>query len=242
LEVDNAGMEVRILACWSKDKKLIEFIVDGFDMHGYWAEKLYNAKKDSDRWKALRYAAKNGFVFANFYGSYYENTAIDTWNYMNDKEKGEWKYLKRWATHVKRCENEFWKMFRGVREKQREAVNKYKQNGFIETIGWGFRRYGYLRRNHVFNTHIQGPAFLCLLKDIIDINQVKKKEQWRTKVPGQIHDAIFFDCHKKEKENVIGVTNYIMTKKLVKENPWIIVPLETEWEQGENWKEMEEVK
>lgn len=251
LEVDYGGMEVRILACWSKDPVLIDFVVSGYDMHGHWATEVYGAQKkqmDKEFWKKLRYGAKNAFVFPNFYGSYWKNTAPQLWEHMNEEMKREWKGRKEngipesWTEHVKNCDSKFWRMFKGVRNKQEEAVEQYKQSGYLQMIGWGFRRHGYLSRNAIFNTHIQGPAYHCLMDCINHLISKQQKEKWETKMPGQIHDAIFLDNKLEEKSHVMEVITEEMTVNIRRRNKWIIVPLEVEWEEGRsNWLEMEKL-
>jgi DNA polymerase I-like protein with 3'-5' exonuclease and polymerase domains len=134
-------------------------------------------------------------------------------------------------------------MFNGVRQKQEEAVAQYKQQGYIEMIGWGFRRHGYLNRNTIFNSHIQGPAYHCLMDAINHLVPLKRKEGCLTRMPGQIHDAIFFDAHRGEQARVMEAVTEEMTVGVRRRNRWVIVPLEVEWERGEkNWLEMEKVK
>jgi len=246
LEVDYSGMEVRILACWSRDPTLIDFILSGYDMHGHWATKIYGVTEgqvDKALWKRLRYGGKNGFVFPNFYGSYWKNTARNLWEYMPEDWKKDWPQWERWERHVRGCDGAFWDMFKGVRQRQEEAVTQYKRLGYIEMIGWGFRRHGYLNRNTIFNSHIQGPAYHCLMDAINHLVPLKRKESWVTKMPGQIHDAIFFDAHRNEQARVMEAVTEEMTVGVRRRNRWVIVPLEVEWERGEkNWLEMEKVK
>jgi DNA polymerase I-like protein with 3'-5' exonuclease and polymerase domains len=147
-----------------------------------------------------------------------------------------------WVNHVKDCESKFWKMFHGVRRRQEESLEEYKQKGYITMIGWGFRRHGYLNRNTIFNSHIQGPAYHCLMDAINHLVPLKRTEAWRTKMPGQIHDAIFFDAHRGEQRRVVEAVTEEMTVNVRRRNKWLVVPLEVEWERGEkNWLEMEKL-
>jgi DNA polymerase I-like protein with 3'-5' exonuclease and polymerase domains len=103
LEVDFGQLEVRISACYNKDPKLIHDILHG-DMHTDMAaeifmipdlkEKLKSENKVTrDGYKLLRQAAKNGFVFAEFYGDYYKNTAENlASNWGKLPKTGKWKY------------------------------------------------------------------------------------------------------------------------------------------------------
>jgi len=241
-EVDYGSMEVRILGCWSQDPKLLEFINTDSDMHSYWTDQILEIKASETEkklFKDLRFGVKGAFIFALFYGSYWKSVARGLWdhfesiNYELDMGYGEW---EEW---IKECEKKFWKMFQGVRDKQMAAVEEYQRLGYLQQIGWGFRRHGYLSRNKIFNTHIQGPAFMCLLWSLIEANIIRKKMGWKSKLVGQIHDSMLWDMDPEEKPMIVEVVNNIMLDKIREENPWIIVPLETEWEFGQNWYDME---
>jgi len=243
-EVDYGAMEVRIIACWSKDGKLIQFILDDFDMHGYWAEIIFGIKDKNaiqkKKYKVLRYTAKNQFIFPLFYGSYWRSITKNIWGIFDNigyKYNGT---FDQWEVHIKKCEDEFWRMFSGVRDRQFDAVDEYKSTGLVKMIGWGLERHGYMSRNVIFNSHIQGPAFLCLLWSIIERDKIRDK--FRTKMCSQVHDSIFFDGPEKEEGQHIQVVDEIMMGDIREANPWIIVPLITEWEKGDNWFEMKAIK
>jgi DNA polymerase I len=93
LEGDYGQLEVRISACYNNDKKLIYDILHG-DMHSDMAKeifKLNSIDKKIEGQATLRQAAKNGFIFPEFYGDYYKNCAanIAEWAKL---PQGKWKY------------------------------------------------------------------------------------------------------------------------------------------------------
>jgi DNA polymerase I-like protein with 3'-5' exonuclease and polymerase domains len=80
---------------------------------------------------------------------------------------------------------------------------------------------------------------------MIYINKYLRKYKFKTNIIGQIYDSIVFDMCPEEKEKLKPVIRYVMTKKIKKMFPWIIVPLEIEMEVSEidgNWYEMHEEK
>jgi DNA polymerase-1 len=95
LEVDFGQLEVRISACYNKDETLINDILHG-DMHRDMAAEIFmldNFDKNNKGHKLLRQAAKNGFVFAQFYGDYYKNCAENlASNWCQLPKTGKWKY------------------------------------------------------------------------------------------------------------------------------------------------------
>ena len=80
MEVDFSGLEVSIAACYHKDPVMMKYLTsDHSDMHGDMAQQIFLIKdfnRDLPEHKNLRQAAKNGFVFPQFYGDYYKNNAI----------------------------------------------------------------------------------------------------------------------------------------------------------------------
>jgi len=238
-------MEVRILACQSKDPALVDYIVGGGDMHGDWAERIFQIRKEEidgqEFEEKYRYRAKNRFVFPEFYGSWWRSIAKDIeapdyfYPTLTDRRRRE-----RWEGHLKDCEEEFWRQFKGVREWQDRKVEEYKRQGYIEDGAWGFRRYGYIGRNKLFNFPIQGTAFHCLLWSIIELG--KRGYDWKSLLCGQIHDSMFWDGQPNEFNKVREAVDKVMTEDIREANPWIIIPLKVDWKRGLNWLEMEDVE
>ena len=90
-EADYGSLEVRIAACYTKDPKLINYILDpSTDMHRDSALEIFNLKRkefdslDKKFGKMIRFHAKNGFVFANFYGSSPKSCAKTLWKIAPD--------------------------------------------------------------------------------------------------------------------------------------------------------------
>lgn len=79
VEIDYKGVEIAIAACYHQDPRMVEYISDkSKDMHRDIAEKLYCLPRAeiSDN---IRHAAKNKFVFPEFYGSYWLECSGDLW-------------------------------------------------------------------------------------------------------------------------------------------------------------------
>lgn len=239
-EPDYKSMEVRVLACLSKDPVLMDYVISGGDIHGDETENLFIMKSSElskEDFEKLRQITKNQAIFPEFYGSYYRTIAKDigvpedffrTLSYQRRYEK--------WENHVREWEEDFRRRFKGVRKWQDEKAEEYRNKGYIEDGAWGFRRYGYLDRNKLYNFPIQGPAFHCLLWCIIEL--WKRDYAWESLLCGQIHDAMFWDGVPKEFPVVKKEIEKIMTEDVREANPWIIVPLEVEWKRGLNWLEM----
>ena len=86
LEIDYSGIEVRISVCVHKDPKMLEYINNPTtDMHRDMAMELFLLEEEEVS-KESRYCSKNGFVFPQFYGDYYESCAKSIWQTV-DKVK-----------------------------------------------------------------------------------------------------------------------------------------------------------
>jgi DNA polymerase-1 len=258
VELDFAQLEVRIIACHSKDRKLVEYIVDDKDMHGDMACALFMLKPEQVNKKVVRHAAKNMFVFPEFYGSVAPQCAADLWKGMrlsNAKVEGtettviDWLVSKgitergkcevgeepeagTFEAHVKKIEEKFWsnKMFAETLEWKRQAYRQYLNEGgfWLKT---GFRVNGFHKRNDVTNYPIQGASFHLLLWSLIELQKWLDRKKMRSKIVGQIHDCLVLDVWPAERDEVIYKARQIMTEKVVKHWDWAtVVPLQIEAE------------
>ncbi|MFP4048209.1 MAG: DNA polymerase, partial [Bacteroidales bacterium] len=267
-EADYGALEVNIIACTSKEPTLIDYCSDAnADPHRDTAADLFLIPSDQVP-KKVRFITKNGYVFPEFYGSYYANCAENLWYNsadltMNDgmpvhdylREKGI-KCLRKpsdkkgqaskgtFEYHVKECEEVFWERFPIVKEWQQDTIDFYYKYGYVENM-FGFRRRGYISRNQIVNTPIQGSAFHLLLWSFIQAKKLEKKEKWESKIRGQIHDSILFTATQNEEQHVLNSLKYIMIEKATKTFDWIVVPLTVEIELskfGGNWANLEKIE
>lgn len=231
-EVDYGSMEVAIIACYYKDRQLIKERNEGFDPHGFWAEQLGLVRQKP--FKEARFDAKNAFVFPLFYGSWYKSIWEDLRSRGYSISESEVQYVV----------DKFWMRYREAHQNMVKSMETYNSTGFI-TMPMGFRRSGHLTRNKIYNTPIQGTAFHCLLWSLNKVNDLRKKEGWRTVIPGQIHDCIWLYIWPEEKEHVVKTITRVMTQDIRKELSWLTVPLLAEWEiceVGESWFCKKELK
>ncbi len=251
LELDYSQLEVRIGACYSKDQKLIEDIIHG-DMHRDVAMELFHLKnydKTIVGHTTLRQAAKNGFVFPQFYGDYYESCAENLAQNWCKLPKGRFKNgqgieiekgltiadhliangiksYKTFVEQVKKVEDSFWfYRYKDHTRWKQKIWNEYQDFGWVESKT-GFTFQGVMKRNDVINYPVQSAAFHCLLWSLIEGSKALKREKMDTVIVGQIHDAIVFDVNPKELDRVIKIMRCIMCNDVRQHWPWIIVPLE----------------
>ena len=254
LEVDYGQLEVRIAACYNQDKKLIHDILNG-DMHADMAKELFmidDFDKNIPEHDYLRAATKNGFVFPEFYGSYYKNTADDLAYKWGELPHGRWKpgqgvpmpigtladhfiskgikSYDQFVKHVQRIENEFWNVrYREYTRWKEKWWKMYQKNGYIETFT-GFRCTEIMGKNDAINYPIQGAAFHCLLWSLIEVDKMLQIMGWRSRIIGQIHDSIVLDVYPPELPMLIKHVRKITTVDLPAAWEWISVPLDVDFE------------
>lgn len=243
-EADYGSLEVRIAACYTKDPVLIKYINDPTtDMHRDTATTLFFVPGPVVD-KMVRFHAKNGFVFANFYGASAKSCARNLWKVvpeLNDTEgRPISEYLEEngiygyndFEEHIIDVQNKFWKKFKVFKKWQEATIQGYHENGFIQNK-LGFMRRGFLGRNEIINTNIQGTAFQCLLWSAIQVAKRRREEGWKSRVIGQIHDSMISCIVPEEFDHVSATIKYVMEEKLRKTFPWVIVPMEAEFEASE---------
>jgi len=253
LEIDFSGLEVRIAACYHRDPTMLKYISNPVsDMHRDMAEQIFMLKIDKSipSHKTLRDAAKNGFVFPEFYGDYYGNCAVGMACEWGKLPQGQWKpgqglslpegYLSdhliskgikslgAFTKHLKEIEEDFWNnRFPAYRDWKERHWNVYNKYGYFDLLT-GFRCSGVMSRNDAINYPVQGAAFHCLLWSFLEIDRVMQKEQWDTRLVGQIHDSVILDVHPDELDHVGKVVKQITTVDLPKAWSWIAVPLDVD--------------
>jgi len=249
-EIDFASLEVRIMACHTNDPVLINYIYDKTtDMHRDQAIDILQLPA-SEITKELRFHTKNSIVFAFFYGSWYKPCAEGFWKAIKDlktksgvdiyahlRNKGLDYYkvgnplepASPFEQHLQRIETKFWMKYKVTKEWTEYEENFYLRHGYVE-LKTGFRRGGYLRRNQITNTPVQGSAFHCLLWSLIELKKDLKKKNLKTKSIGQIHDSIVLDVVPNEAQEIAKMAREIMTVRLRETWDWITVPLDIEIE------------
>lgn len=270
VENDFKGIEVSVSACYHKDKNFISYITTpGKDMHRDMAAQLYKLKP-SEVSKEARYGAKNKFVFPQFYGDFYVSCAKALWEWIyKGKLKGpdnvpllehlKTKGIKKlgecdpeqepvkgtFEHHVKSVEDDFWnRRFQGYGQWRKQWYCQYLDKGYFDLLT-GFRISGSFPRNATVNYPVQGSAFHCLLWALIRVNRMLRSRGMKSMVVGQIHDSLLGDVLIEELGEYLKIVEHVTTVLLRKAFPWLIVPLEIEYEispPGMSWFDKKEIK
>lgn len=271
VEMDFKGIEVGVAACYHLDPVMIKYIKDeSMDMHRDMAMQIYHLTKTD--WKkigehkkgktakAIRHAAKNQFVFPEFYGDWWGSCAPNLWaeiekrGFVGPDGKSLYEHLKAhgitrlgelnydedgklivpekdtFFAHVRDVENDFWNKRFMVYGKWKKTWHKKYTERGYFDTFTGFRIGGSLAKNAVINYPVQGSAFHCLLWSLIRIQRELVAKGMKTKIVGQIHDSIVADVAIDELDDYLAIVKRVTSVDLPKAYKWIIVPLVVECE------------
>lgn len=255
VEIDYSGVEVRVSACYNKDPVLIRYIEDRRrDMHRDMAAECF-LLEEGEVTKQARYAAKNQFVFPQFYGSYYLDCAMNLWEsiaklklatvsgtplYDHLRAKGITRLgqcdervkpqVGTFEFHIQEVEKRFWnERFSVYNSWKRRWYESYLTKGYFNTYT-GFKLAGVMKRNDVLNYAVQASAFHCLLWSLVRIQRWLRKNKMKSLLCLQIHDSLLADVVPSELPDFVHACKRIMTEELRKFWDWIIVPIDVEVE------------
>jgi DNA polymerase-1 len=252
VEIDYSALEVHIAACYHRDPTMIEYLETGHDMHKDVAMECYKLDKIE---KPIRTAVKSYFTFAEFYGDYYASIARNLWKYAETYQMESGKLLTdhlrekgivglgheeamthdSYMQYIYNVDKAFWEQRFPVYDRWRKNwYQEYQRNGYFYTLT-GFRVWGVYKRNEVINNPVQGSAFHCLLRSIIEITKKLEQSTMRSQLIGQIHDSLLAEVPIEELDDYVAMATHVMTTWLKQTWPWIIVDLKTEVEVGESW-------
>ncbi len=209
MSFDYSGAEVRCMAMESKDRTLIKYIKEDYDMHHFWAKRI---QEKSGR-ETKRTEGKSDFIFPSFYGASYKSIAEN---------------LSISESIIKRLQGELFEEFPGMKRWQEKVLKFYNENGYVESL-FGRRRHAPLDYNQIINTPIQSLAFDFTLLSLIETCKKGYRMCWT------IHDDNSYYIHENKVEDSYYEIKEVMTNW---DFPFINVPLKVDCSIGENWFEM----
>ena len=225
ISADWSQIELRVLAHFSKDPRLVSAFRDEIDLHRVTAAQLYEVA-ESDVTTEQRTVGKT-VNFATIYGQ--GATAL-----------GQQLGLTR--NEAKKMIDRYFELYAGVRKWLDETVAAAHESGFVSTI-LGRKRYIPELSSNNFsdraygeriaaNTPIQGSAAdICKLA-MLEINRRMKAAGFEAKMVLQIHDELLFEAPGNEVEAVTDVVRQCM------EHPCELdVPLKVDIGAGASWAE-----
>ncbi|MCF6297670.1 MAG: DNA polymerase I [Flavobacteriaceae bacterium] len=225
LAADYSQIELRLIAELSGDEVMKTSFINGEDIHLSTAAKVFNVALD----EVTREQRSNAKT-VNF-GIIYGVSAFGL-SQQTDLSRTEAKELIK----------TYYQTYPTLKKYIAKQVNFARDNGYVETL-LGRRRYlkninsqnSIVRsgneRNAV-NAPIQGSAADIIKIAMINIHNLFKKENYKSKMLLQVHDELVFDIYKDELEILRPIIKYEM------ENAYkLSIPLTVDLGEGVDWLE-----
>lgn len=239
LACDYAQLEARVIAMASCDENLVKHLWTGYDIHGFWADRLLMEYVPSRDWiinefnvdgddsklirKTLRQEMKNRWVFPMFFGSNFRSCAE--------------------SLHIPEgiaedLSKEFWDEFPGVAAWQKKLLEKYEKNLYVETLS-GRRRRGAMTKEEIINHPIQGSGADIVTEAMSRLSEMAQEiDEDEYQAVLNIHDDLTFDIAD---ENLKERTAIIAKEMCRHTFDYINVPLIVEASVGDRWNTLKEV-
>ena len=223
LSADYSQIELRLLAHYSNDPKLVNAFKLGHDIHSYTASEIFNVNLN-DVTQQMRRIAKT-VNFGIIYGI---------------SDYGLSQSLNMSRAEAKQYIEKYFNNYQGVKEYMTQCVEKAKQDGFVTTM-FGRKRFipELNSRNRTaqkfgervaMNTPLQGTESDIIKIAMIKIDEELTKQKLKSKMILQIHDELMFECPKEEIEIISKMLKDIM-EHIVQLN----VPLTINIDIGKTW-------
>jgi len=226
LAADYSQVELRVMAAMSGDESMIEAFVSGTDIHQATAAKVYGVGLDEVE-DHMRRTAK----MVNF-GIIYGISAFGLSQRLAIPRKEASEIIDAYFTQ-----------YPGVHHFMEKLVKDAQEKGYVETMGGRKRHMPDLRSsNHTvksnaeraaINAPIQGSAADMIKLAMIEVDQLLKDKQAKTKLLLQVHDELVFDLHQDE-HGLIPEIVAVMEKALPLPHG---VPVKVETGTGLTWLE-----
>ena len=229
--VHNSQLELRIAGVISGDKVLEEVYKSGIDLHIATASKTFGIPIEEVT-KDARTKAK-GVGFGIIYGK--SGATFGKELYLADlfKEAGDVKgdgkslpektqqKIRRKATELGyKIVEDYLNAYPGLSQWLKDTQEFAMEHGYVETMFGRRRRLpdlystvdsireGALRQ--AINAPIQGTGSDFTLRSIIEINDFLRKNGFKSRMSGTVHDSIVFDIYLPEFREVVLQAKYIM--------------------------------
>lgn len=227
LGADESQIEVRIFACLSGDRYLLDFYNNkpGADLHRFLASLLFS-KAYEDVTAEERQIAKT-CVFASLYGGGAGNLAGQTGMPLNEAKSIHSRFVS--LIDIERFKT--------------ERVEEVQNTGYV-TTPFGRRRainFGVTREQEqhavrqAMNTPIQSSASDIVLAAINSATIKMREQGLRSKIVLFHHDAVYWDVYPGELFKLFPLAQHVLVAEPMACYPWLRVPLKIGLEFGTTW-------
>jgi DNA polymerase I-like protein with 3'-5' exonuclease and polymerase domains/uracil-DNA glycosylase len=236
---DYGQLEARVIAMASRDRAFCKAIIEGFDVHSYWLDRLLklepnylehlaiqtnNVGADPKKIrKAGRDIIKQDFVFNSFFGGGIKAIAART--HVSEAK-------------IKQLQGEFWQEYSGAAKWVKERRAEYNDFGISRTLT-GRVRHEVLMGNEPLNNPIQGTGadFVLDSMNALANHSIALSDPYlHPRI--NIHDDLIFEL--PDNDDLPRYVDFIKKEMVRIRYDFQIVPLMVEARVGYNWCDLEE--
>ncbi|HUU85374.1 MAG TPA: DNA polymerase I [Phycisphaerae bacterium] len=228
LVADYSQIELRVLAHFCQDDKLMEAFRTGLDIHAFVAAQVNGvAIEEVTRDQRSRAKAVN-------FGIIYGQTAFGLARSLDISRSDAESFIAEYFLRYPR-----------IRLFIDECIDRVRKKGYAETILGRRRPIEELRSRNkqrvafgeriAVNTVIQGSAADLIKKAMIDIHRAIKEGRLQSKMLLQVHDELVFETPKQRVEAETPIIRELMTTAIP-----LDVPIAVDIATGPNWLESKE--
>ncbi len=225
LSADYSQIELRILAHYSEDQKLIDAFLAGDDIHARTASRIFQVPLEEVTQDMRRFAKTINFGIIYGMGPY-----------------GLSKALKIGKSEAKKIIDQYFSEYEHVKKFIENTIKETTEKGFCTTL-MGRKRYipELKDRSRVIrqqgerlavNTTIQGSAADIIKKAMIDIYDELNKIYKETFLVLQVHDELVFEVPEDKLDEISNLVRDMMENVCT-----LRVPLTVDIGYGKNWAE-----
>ena len=225
ISFDYSQIELRILAHYSQEKKLIDSFKNNLDIHSKTASLIYGINIDDVMYNHRRVAKIINYSIA--YGA------------------GPFRISQELKISIKEASNiisNYFDRYPGIRKYIDDTIKKGFEDGYVSTILGRQRNTYNLRSTNrnlqeaekraTINMPIQGTASELIKVAMVNIYNKLKEMKFSSKMILQIHDELLFETPPDEKENLIQMVVNEMENAIK-----LDVPIKVDYNFGCNWYE-----
>ncbi|MFH0753522.1 MAG: DNA polymerase I [Candidatus Omnitrophota bacterium] len=229
LSLDYSQIELRFLAHFAGDPKLIEAFCAGEDIHAFTAALIFEVPQ-AHVTSEMRYRAKR-INFGIIYGMSAFGLAKDLG--VSQREAADFidRYFLRYP---------------GIQAFMAACETRAREQGYVTTL-FGRRRYipdinsrnmalRQFAERQAANSPIQGSAADLIKAAMVAVDQMLGREGFKSRMVMTVHDELVFDCPSGE----VGALA-VRVKQIMEGTLTLSVPVEVTVKSGVNWAEMKRI-
>jgi len=225
LSFDYSQIELRILAHYSNESRLIEAFKNKIDVHTKTASLIYAISNEEVKYNHRRIAKIINYSIAYGAGPFRISEELKI-------------PIKEAASII----NNYFERYPGIKNYIADIVDYGYKNGYVKTVLGRRRNTMNLRssnRNIVeaekratINMPIQGTASELIKIAMISINDKMKDLNLKGRMILQVHDELLFEVPRKEKDDFV-----ILVRDEMENAMKLKVPIKVDYNSGQSWYE-----